>query len=60
MEDSRVMRSLFEVRGIVFLELTAGFFLQLDWAKELWPWPAGRLSYIFFSSIAAAIAAPMI
>lgn len=55
-----LIRALFVVGGIVFLILTAAFFLQMSWATALWPWPAGRLSYIFISSIAAAIAAPMI
>jgi hypothetical protein len=46
--------------GIGFLVLTAGFFWQMAWATALWPWPDGRLSYIFLSSITAAVAAPMI
>lgn len=58
--DSRVIRTLFVVGGSVFLILTAGFFFQMAWATQLWPWPAGRLSYIFLASIVAAIAAPMI
>lgn len=58
--DSGAIRALFIVGGIVFLVITAGFFLRMNWATALWPWPDGRLSYIFLSSIAAAIAAPMI
>ena len=58
--DSRAIRALFVVGGFVFLVLTAGFFLQSGWATAAWPWPDGRLSYIFVSSITAAIAAPMI
>lgn len=46
--------------GLFFLALTAGFFLQLPWATSLWPWPDGRLSYIFVSSITAAIAVPVL
>ena len=57
---SGAIRALFVGGGVIFLLLTAGFFFQADWATALWPWPAGRLSYIFLSSIAAAIAAPMI
>lgn len=60
MDDSRAIKTLFIVGGVAFLVLTAGFFLQMGWATELWPWPAGRLSYIFLASITAAIAAPMI
>lgn len=58
--DSGAIRTLFVAGGAIFLVLTAGFFLQMGWATALWPWPAGRLSYIFLASIAAAIAAPMI
>ncbi|MFW6096422.1 MAG: hypothetical protein ACOC9Z_00010 [Chloroflexota bacterium] len=58
--DSGLIRALFVAGGMVFLLLTAGFFLQMGWATALWPWPVGRLSYIFISSITAAIAAPMI
>lgn len=57
---SGVIRALFVVGGILFLAITAGFFWQMGWATALWPWPDGRLSYIFISSIAAAIAAPMV
>lgn len=59
-KDTSVIRALFVIGGLVFLVLTVGFFLQMGWATALWPWPVGRLSYIFISSIAAAIAAPMI
>lgn len=48
------------VGGVVFLVVTVGFFLRMGWATALWPWPDGRLSYVFISSIAAAIAAPMV
>lgn len=54
-----VIKALFVVGGLIFLVVTVGFFLQMDWATALWPWPDGRLSYIFLSSIAAAIAAPV-
>ncbi len=57
---SGTISALFVVGGIIFLILTAGFFLRTGWATALWPWPDGRLSYIFLSSITAAIAAPMI
>lgn len=48
------------VGGILFLAVTVGFFAGMDWATALWPWPDGRLSYVFISSITAAIAAPMV
>lgn len=58
--DSGAVEALFVVGGVVFLVVTVGFFLQMGWATALWPWPDGRLSYTFISSITAAIAAPMI
>jgi hypothetical protein len=39
--------------------LALGFAFQQSWATRLWPWPDGRLSYIFIGSILAAIAAPV-
>jgi hypothetical protein len=57
--DSGVIGALFVVGGVAFSVVTVGFFLRVGWATALWPWPDGRLSYVFISSIAAAIAAPM-
>lgn len=57
---SGAIRALFVAGGIVFLVLTVAFFLQMEWVTALWPWPSGRLSYIFLSSITAAVAAPVI
>jgi hypothetical protein len=48
------------IGGVIFLLLTVGFFFQLPAVTAFWPWPEGRLSYIFISSIMAAIAAPLI
>lgn len=41
--------------GIPSLILAAGYTLQLPWAVGTWPWPDGRLSYLFIASILAAI-----
>lgn len=57
---SGLIGAFFVVGGAVFLVITAGFFLRMGLVTALWPWPDGRLSYIFISSITAAIAAPMI
>lgn len=54
------VRVLFILTSLVTLVLAVGFFFQMDWAKATWPWPDGRLSYIFLSSILIAIAAPML
>lgn len=59
-ESSKWISAMFITGGLVFTALTAGFFTQSGWATALWPWPVGRLSYIFIASITAAIAAPMI
>jgi hypothetical protein len=42
------------------LVLTVGFFWQMEWATNLWPWPESRLSYIFLASITASIGAASI
>jgi hypothetical protein len=48
------------VGGAVWLVLALGYFFRWDWATATWPWPDGRLSYIFVSSILAAIGAASI
>ncbi len=57
---SRFVSFAFIVTGLLFLGLTAGFALQLRWATTLWPWPVGRLTYIFVGSIMAASAVPIL
>lgn len=46
--------------GVLLLAFAAGYVLQAPWATSMWPWPDGRLSYIFVGSIQAAIAASVI
>jgi hypothetical protein len=46
--------------GLLNLALAGGLFLQTGWAIQAWPWPDGRLSYIFVASIFAAIAAALL
>ena len=53
-------RSLLVITGVVLLILCAGFLSGNPSALELWPWPDGRLSYVFIASILAAIGAPII
>ena len=43
--------------GILILAYAFGFILQLDFATRIWPWPDGRLSYLFVGSILAAVSA---
>jgi hypothetical protein len=56
----RAVRLALIVSGAATLILALGFFLRLPWATALWPWPDGRLSFVFVASIAAAVAAPVI
>ena len=46
--------------GVILLILTLGFAYRDAWVISLWPWPDGRLSYLFVGSILAAIALPII
>jgi hypothetical protein len=41
--------------GFVILVLALGFIFQIPMAIKLWPWPDGRLSYLFIGSILAAV-----
>ena len=41
--------------GFVILLLALGYIFQLPFATNLWPWPDGRLSYLFIGSILAAV-----
>jgi hypothetical protein len=59
-KKSKTASLLFISGGLLFLLLALGFSLQLSWAQALWPWPEGRLSYLFIGAIMAAIAAPVI
>ncbi|MEW5830648.1 MAG: hypothetical protein AB1846_17285 [Chloroflexota bacterium] len=43
--------------GLAILVLAFGFIFQAPFATRLWPWPDGRLSYLFIGSILAAVSA---
>jgi hypothetical protein len=45
------------VVGWVILALAVGFIFHLPFATGIWPWPDGRLSYLFIGSILAAVSA---
>lgn len=51
------MRILLVAAGIANLVLAVGYSFQMPWTVNTWPWPDGRLSYLFVGSILAAIAA---
>lgn len=52
--EFRIAASLY---ASVALLLAVGFGFQMEWATRLWPWPEGRLTYIFIGSILAVVAA---
>ncbi len=54
------LRGAFVAGGVIAAILATGYFLQHPWAVSSWPWPDGRLSNIFVSSILAAIAVPLL
>jgi hypothetical protein len=56
----KIGRISFVVIGLLALAATLAFFFQLPIATQIWPWPVGRLSYIFIASISAAIGAPVL
>lgn len=56
----RAIRPALLCLGALLLLLALGFFGRAAWATALWPWPDGRLSFVFVASILAAIAAPLL
>jgi len=55
-----IWRAVLIIWGVILLVLTWGFATQAPWAISLWPWPDGKLSYLFIGSILAAVALPLI
>lgn len=51
----KTIRSLTVLGGLVILALAIGFIFQNPIATSLWPWPDGRLSYLFIGSILVAV-----
>jgi hypothetical protein len=46
--------------GAIGVLLTIGFYWQLPWITNLWPWTDSHLSYVWLASICAAVSAPII
>ena len=46
--------------GFLNLALALGYSFQVPFVTALWPWPDGRLSYLFIGSILAAVSASML
>ena len=56
----KLMRIALLAGGAVVMLLALGFVFQVPFVTALWPWPDGRLSFIFVGSILAAAAASML
>jgi hypothetical protein len=55
---ARPLRLAIAVTGLAAAVVAVGFVLEWSWAIDLWPFPdAGRYSYLFIGSIAAAMGA---
>lgn len=52
-------RLITAVAAIVWLLLAIGLYAQSSLVTWIWPWDDARMTYIFFSSIAAAVAGPL-
>lgn len=46
--------------GLLTLVLATGYIFQISLITALWPWPDGRLSYLFVGSILAAVSVAML
>ena len=51
----KLLRNLTLIGGLVILALAFGFIFRIPIATGIWPWPDGRLSYLFIGSILAAV-----
>ena len=54
------IRYLTVLGGLLILAIASGFIFQNPIITSLWPWPDGRLSYLFIGSILAAVSAAML
>jgi hypothetical protein len=55
MDRNSIARIGFVAMGIAMLALGAGFAFNLPWAGNFWPWPDGRLSFLFVGSVLAGL-----
>lgn len=51
----KTLRYLTMLGGLGILAFAIGFIFQFPLVTSLWPWPDGRLSYLFIGSILAAV-----
>lgn len=50
----RIVRVLLVLQALLLLVVGLGLLLDAGWARQLWPWPDGRLSYLFVASMMLA------
>jgi hypothetical protein len=55
MDRKAITRLGFVAMGVAMLALGAGFAFNLPWAANFWPWPDGRLSFLFVGSVLAGL-----
>jgi len=60
MKVSNFVRFAIVTGGILVLAASLGFVFQTPVVTMTWPWPDGRLSYLFIASIFAAVSVAMI
>ena len=51
---AHVVRTVLLAQAALLLVVGLAFLLGADWAHRLWPWPDGRLSYLFVASMLLA------
>ncbi len=56
----KFLRFIVFAGGLVTLAIGLGFAFQIPIVTAIWPWPDGRLSYLFIGSILAAVSAAML
>ena len=56
----KILRSVVVLGAFLILLLGLAFAFQMPFATSLWPWPDGRLSYLFIGSVFAAISASVL
>jgi len=56
----KLIRYIILSGGLVILVIALGFIFKIPLTTALWPWPDGRLSYLFVGSILMAVSAAAI
>ena len=56
----KLIKNITLLGGLLVLALAFGYIFQIPFVIQFWPWPDGRLSYLFVGSILAAVSAAAI